>query len=78
MEKIVLTPIEKRVLKKCANHKFDADAATAEEQEAEISLIEKAAAYEEKYDLVDERIEFSDDCNLLVWFYDKYINQNVE
>ena len=75
MEKIVLTPLEIEVLKKCAKRKFNPYDASEEEQDAHISLIDKALDFEEANGLEDERMDFTEDCNLLVWFHYKYINQ---
>lgn len=75
MEKITLTPIEKKVLEKCAKRTFVPYKATEAEQEAELSLLDKATAYEQENDLIDERMDYTDDCNLLVWFHHKYITQ---
>lgn len=72
MKKICLSQIEEKVLKLSAQRKFNPLTATEEEQDAEISLIEKASQYEIDNNLVDERIDFTPDCNLLVWFYQKF------
>jgi hypothetical protein len=31
-----------------------------------------ASKFEEENDLIDERMEYSQDCNLLKWFYYRY------
>ena len=72
MEKITLTPLERSVLERSAKGVFDPDDAPIVEQDAEISLLQKAEKFEEENDLVDERIAFSEDCSLLKWFYHRY------
>ena len=75
MEKIVLSALEKKVLEKCAKRKFNPDDASEEEQNAHISLLDKASAFEDENDLIDERIDYTNDSNLLVWFHHKYMTQ---
>ena len=75
IEKIILTDIELEVLKRTADGTYNPMTATPAEQDAEIRLIDKAGEFERKYDLVDERIDFSEDCSLLKWFYHKYQTQ---
>ena len=71
--KIELTPIELEVLKKSARRVFNPDLASIEEQDAEIALIEKATEYESSEPgLIEERLEYTRDCNLLIWFWYRY------
>lgn len=73
MERIELTPIELEVLELCAKREFNADAASEEQQDAEISLIDKASALEESDPaLLDERMDYTRDCNLLIWYWYRY------
>lgn len=76
MTKIELTPTEASVLKLCAERKFEPDDASEIEQDAYISLIDKASTFEEENGLLDERLDYTYDCNLLVWFYKKYSEQS--
>ena len=70
--KIELTELELSVLKRIAKGTFNPNLAPVEEQDAEISLIDKATQYEEENDLVDERIAYTPECSLLKWFYYRY------
>lgn len=71
--KIELTPLELKVLKKSAKRAFNPDLASIEEQDAEIALIEKASEYEgSKPGLIHERNEYTQDCNLLIWYWYRY------
>ena len=72
MKPIVLADKELSVLKRCFEGTFNANTATIEEQDIEIALIEMASKFEEENDLIDERMEYSQDCNLLKWFYYRY------
>ena len=71
--KIELTPLELKVLKKSAKRAFNPDLASIEEQDAEISLLEKASEYENSEPgLIHECFEYTRDCNLLIWFWYRY------
>lgn len=71
--KIELTPIELSVLERCGNRTFNPYTAPSEEQDAEISLIEKAGELEASDPtFIDERFEYTHDCNLLIWFWYRY------
>jgi hypothetical protein len=72
MKPIVLADKELSVLRRCFEGTFNAITATIEEQDIEIALIEMASKFEEENDLIDERMEYSQDCNLLKWFYYRY------
>ena len=73
LDRIELTPIELEVLGLCAKREFNADAATEEQQDAEIALIEKAATLEGSDPaLLDERMDYTRDCNLLIWYWYRY------
>lgn len=73
MEKIVLTPLEIDVLERSSRREFNPDIASPEEQDAEISLIDKASALEGSDPaLLDERMDYTRDCNLLIWFWYRY------
>ena len=70
--RIELTELELSVLKRIAKGTFNANLASVDEQDAELSLIDKATQYEQKNNLIDERIAYTQDCNLLKWFYYRY------
>ena len=72
-QKFNLTEIQMDVLRRTAQGKFNADFASRAEQEAEMQLIEMASQYEEEHDLIDERMDYTENCSLLVWFHDKVI-----
>lgn len=72
-ERIELTPIELEVLELCARREFSPNKASVDQQDAEISLIEKARALEDSDPtLLDERMEYTRDCNLLIWYWYRY------
>lgn len=75
IEKIILTDAEKEFLANYMKDRYNPLTASPGEQDIEIALIDKAVAFEEKYDLVDERIDFTPDCNILKWFYHRYQTQ---
>lgn len=71
--KIKLTPIELSVLNRCGNRTFNPNTAPSEEQDAEISLIQKAEELEASDPtFIDERLDYTCDCNLLIWFWYRY------
>ena len=70
--RIELTELELSVLKRIAKGTFNANLASVDEQDAELSLIDKATQYEQENNLIDERIAYTQDCNLLKWFYYRY------
>ena len=73
MEKIELTPIELEVLELCSRREFNPDTAPIEQQDAEIALIDKASALEGSDPaLLDERMDYTNDCNLLIWYWYRY------
>lgn len=72
MKPIVLTDKELSVLKRCFDGTFNPFTATIEEQDIEIALIDMASKYEEENDLIDERMDYSQNCDLLKWFYYRY------
>jgi hypothetical protein len=73
MEKIELTPQEIELLERIEKREFDPDNAPVEEQDLEIALLDKAAAFEDTDEaLVDERLDYTRDSNLLIWFYYRY------
>lgn len=72
-KKIVLTDAEKELLQRIVKREFDADNAPVEEQDLEISLIDRAAALEDTDEaLVDERCAYTRDSNLLIWYWYRY------
>ena len=50
--------------------------APPQDQDTEIALIEKASEYEQQNNLIDERIDFTPNCDLLKWFFYRFVTQN--
>ena len=76
MEKIELNSLELELLDRIAKREWDPDAAPVEEQDLEIALIDKACDYEDSDPkLVDERLAYTHDSNLLIWFRYRYMLQ---
>ena len=71
MEKIVLTAEEKQLIEKHLNGQYNPFFATEVEQAMFNNLIDKAEAYEEAVNGIDERME-EPNCDLLSWYYKKY------
>lgn len=73
MERIELTPIELEVLELCSRREFNPNKAPEIQQDAEISLIQKARELEDSDPaFLDERMEYTRDCNLLIWYWYRY------
>jgi hypothetical protein len=73
IKKIELTPIELEVLELSSKREFNPNKASEEEQDAEIALIDRASALEESdSSLLDERMDYTRDCNLLIWYWYRY------
>ncbi|MBO4923399.1 MAG: hypothetical protein J5382_04650 [Bacteroidales bacterium] len=73
IEKIELTPIELEVLELSAKREFNPNKASEEQQDAEIALIDKASDLEDSDPaLLDERMDYTRDCNLLIWYWYRY------
>lgn len=72
-KKIVLTEKEIEVIKKELKGEigFGSDLETVNIMNG---LIEKATALEEELDALDERMQ-EPDCNLMSWYYKKYLSQ---
>lgn len=79
MKNIELTDFEVSVLKKCAVIGFDEESLSIPEHDAFISLLEKADDYESQDDaLLDERMDYYYNSDLLIWFYYRWRLQNGE
>lgn len=74
MEKIILTAEEKALVEKHLGGLYSPFFATQVEQAMFNALIDKAEAYEEAVNGLDERME-EPNCDLLAWFYKKYNEQ---
>ena len=76
MEKIILTAEEKQLIEKHLAGKYNPFFATEVEQAMFNNLIDKAEAYEEAVNGLDERME-EPNCDLLSWYYKKYRGNRV-
>ena len=74
MEKIILTAEEKQLIEKHLAGQYNPFFATEVEQAMFNNLIDKAEAYEEVVNGLDERME-EPNCDLLGWYYKKYNEQ---
>ena len=74
MEKIYLSQEEKVLIEKHLAGQYNPFFATQVEQALFNALIDKAEAYEEAVDGLDERME-EPNCDLLGWFYKKFNEQ---
>ena len=74
MEKIILAAEEKQLIEKDVAGQYNPFFATEVEQAMFNNLIDKAEAYEEAVNGLDERME-EPNCDLLAWFYKKYNEQ---
>lgn len=73
MKRIELTPKEISLLQRIAKREFNPNTAPVEDQDLEIELLEKAGEFEAGDPaLLDERMEYTRDCNLLIWFWYRY------
>lgn len=71
---IILTAEEKQLIEKHLAGDYNPFFATEVEQAMFNRLIDKAEAYEETVNGLDERME-EPNCDLLAWFYKKYNKQ---
>ena len=76
MEKIILTQEEKQLIEKHLNGQYNPFFATEVEQAMFNNLIDKAEAYEEAVNGIDERME-EPNCDLLSWYYKKFNQQEA-
>lgn len=67
MERIKITPLERKVLRHCLKKPYDPALLPTDWQEAWKSLMGKAEKYMQDNDLVDEMMDYTPDSNLLVW-----------
>ena len=74
MEKIYLSQEEKQLIEKHLSGDYNPFFATEVEQAMFNSLIDKAEAYEEAVNGLDERME-EPNCDLLGWYLRRYNNQ---
>lgn len=74
MEKIILTAEEKQLIEKHLAGQYNPFFASEAEQVMFNSLIDKAEAYEEAVNGLDERME-EPNCDLLAWYYKKFSEQ---
>lgn len=74
MDKIELTDLQKQLIQKQLNEKYDPFMATEEEQEAFNDVIDKAEALSDELDAVDDYIDnyYGD---MIAWFWAKYQEQ---
>ena len=74
MDKIELTDLQKQLIQKQLNEKYDPFMATEEEQEAFNDVIDKAEALSDELDAVDDYIDNSNG-DMIAWFWAKYQEQ---
>ena len=68
-KRIELNQRELDLLERIAKREWDPDMASIEDQDLEIELLNKASALEDTDPaLVDERCDYTRDCNLLIWY----------
>ena len=77
MEKIILTAEETALIEKHLAGQYNPFFSSKEEQETFNALIDKAEAYEEAVNGIDERME-EPNCDLLAWYYMKYKDQKAQ
>lgn len=68
MERIKITPLERKVLRHCLKKPYDPALLPTDWQEAWKSLMGKAEKYMQDNDLVEDMTDYTPDGNLLVWF----------
>ena len=71
MDKIELTDLQKQLIQKQLNEKYDPFMATEEEQEAFNDVIDKAEALSDELDAVDDYID-NYNGDMIAWFLAKY------
>ena len=74
MDKIELTDLQKQLIQKQLNEKYDPFMATEEEQEAFNDVIDKAEALSDELDAVDDYIDIYNG-DMIAWFWTKYQEQ---
>ena len=74
MDKIELTDLQKQLIQKQLNEKYDPFMATEEEQEAFNDVIDKAEALSDELDAVDDYID-NYHGDMIAWFWAKYQEQ---
>lgn len=74
MDKIELTDLQKQLIQKQLNEKYDPFMATEEEQEAFNDVIDKAEALSDELDAVDDYID-NYNGDMTAWFWAKYQEQ---
>lgn len=74
MDKIELTDLQKQLIQKQLNEKYDPFMATEEEQEAFNDVIDKAEALSDELDAVDDYID-NYNGDMIGWFWAKYQEQ---
>ena len=74
MDKIELTDLQKQLIQKQLNEKYDPFMATEEEQEAFNDVIDKAEALSDELDAVDDYIDTYNG-DMIAWFWAKYQEQ---
>lgn len=74
MDKIELTDLQKQLIQKQLNEKYDPFMATEEEQEAFNDVIDKAEALSDELDAVDDYID-NHNGDMIAWFWAKYQEQ---
>mgnify|MGYP000934015107 FL=1 len=74
MDKIELTDLQKQLIQKQLNEKYDPFMATEEEQEAFNDVIDKAEALSDELDAVDDYID-NYNGDMISWFWAKYQEQ---
>ena len=68
MDKIELTDLQKQLIQKQLNEKYDPFMATEEEQEAFNDVIDKAEALSDELDAVDDYID-NYNGDMIAWFW---------
>ena len=74
MKHIELTDLQKQLIQKQLNEKYDPFMATEEEQEAFNDVIDKAEALSDELDAVDDYID-NYNGDMIAWFWAKYQEQ---
>ena len=74
MDKIELTDLQKQLIQKQLNEKYDPFMATEEEQEAFNDVIDKAEALSDELDAVDDYID-NYNGDMIAWPWAKYQEQ---
>ena len=74
MDKIELTDLQKQLIQKQLNEKYDPFMATEEEQEAFNDVIDKAEALSDELDAVDDYID-NYNGDMIAWFWAMYQGQ---